>query len=716
MVNNFYPALKKTPFLRLLIPLIAGIKLQSLINLDAWIPIVLAGTACTILLILNFLKQSWLYVSGWTGGLAIHLLMAALGIWLMQLQNHHKRANHLLNLYQQDDWVVIMLEEDLIEKPKSYKATAQVRFLAKNNRDDTNRERSLIPSTGNLIIYFEKDSFHVFNKYGRVLLIKKPLQRISSPGNPGAFDFATWCGRQNLYHQVFLNKNDYLVVSDFEGRSWKQYLFQLRDRIITLLRKYVRDPHAAGVAEALLIGYRFHLDKELTDAYSNTGVVHIIAISGLHLGMIYGIFVTIFNLLSPSFLTRILKTVVIIVTLWLFSLLAGAAPSILRAAVMFSFISLGECLGRRSNIFNNLAASAFLLLCYDPWAIWDAGFQLSYAAVISIVVFMKPIQGLLCIDNKLMDGLWKLNAVTLSAQILTLPLILFHFHQFPMLFMITNMVAVPLSGIILYLELLLCIFAPISFLAELTGTVTNFLLCYLNKFICAIDSWKWAVADGISINSIQCFLLYGGIIFAAVWIMQKKVFAFIGLLVTVLIFIGIRSLDFISALKRNEIIFYYAPPYCAIDIFKGRNCVWAGELSVPQKTLSFHTGASHILYRALKRNSLEGVIINENFILAGEKKILIINEGYDNRSGFDWPDRIPAGISVPLPAEIDVMLISKKSPPAPEKLLKYLKPKIVVLDVKVGRGAQEKWREYSFREGITLHNMSARGAFVMNLN
>ena len=156
-----------------------------------------------------------------------------------------------------------------------------------------------------------------------------------------------------------------------------------------------------GLAEALLIGYKDDLDKTLVQSYSNTGVVHVIAISGLHLGLIYWLLLMLFKPLQKRKL-KWLRPVFILTGLWLFSLLAGAQPSVLRSAVMFTCIVLGDSFARKSSIYNTLALSALLLLCINPYWLWDVGFQLSYAAVLSIVIFMQPIYNWFYIKNKVL--------------------------------------------------------------------------------------------------------------------------------------------------------------------------------------------------------------------------------------------------------------------------------------------------------------------------
>ena len=210
------------------------------------------------------------------------------------------------------------------------------------------------------------------------------------------------------------------MLSGKNTKPLQLWLISSSKKLVQLLRKYIPGEKEKGLAEALLIGYKNDLDKELVQSYSNTGVVHIIAISGLHLGIIYWLLELLFQPLLKKRKTKWLRPLLIISGLWTFSLLAGAQPSVLRSALMFSMIVIGESLGRKNTAFNSLACSALILLLINPYWLWDLGFQLSYAAVASILIFMRPVYNLLYFPNKLIDFIWKMNAVTLAAQILTI--------------------------------------------------------------------------------------------------------------------------------------------------------------------------------------------------------------------------------------------------------------------------------------------------------
>lgn len=300
--------------------------------------------------------------------------------------------------------LVLKLEEPLVEKPATWKAVASVESLYKGEE--------LVPAEGKVTLYFKKDSLLPPLQYGSRIVVSKPLQEVGTSGNPGAFDYRRYCLFGGITHQAYLLPGEYRARPVAGKSALKDLLFRSRKAIIGVLQTYIRGAKEQGLAEALLIGYKDDLDRGLLLAYSNTGVVHVIAISGLHVGLIYWL-------------------LLLLAGLWGFGALAGAGASVMRSVVMFSFLAGAEVLGRRAWVYNMLALSAFGLLCYHPFWLWDVGFQLSYAAVSSILLCYHPIRGLVYFPNKAIDALWKMTAVTLSAQVLTTPLVLHHFHQSP---------------------------------------------------------------------------------------------------------------------------------------------------------------------------------------------------------------------------------------------------------------------------------------------
>ncbi len=504
---------RSVPFLRLLIPLTAGI-ITGFYCEPPLFPVVVCATGSLLLFILfRFLPNPVKYRRRWVGGSFLNLVCIALGILLCYTNDTRHQKNWIGHFDLTETSMLVTIGEPLTEKERSYKTSAKMEAVVSGGKWKS--------VNGKLLLYLHKDSLSRNLSYGSRLLIKTNIRLIRNTDKTGGFDYQQYCAFQGIYHQAYLPTGSYLLVHGSYGSLFTKTLYDTRSKILYVLKKYVRGEKEAGVAEALLIGYRNDLDKDLVKAYSNTGVVHIIAISGLHLGMIYGLLIAVFSKVPKNRLTHWLKPIAILLVLWGFSLLTGAAASILRSAVMFSFIVAGESIGRRTNVYNTLAASAFCLLFYNPWFLWDAGFLLSYTAVLSIVVFMKPVYKWFYIKNKLLNSIWQLNAVTLSAQVLTLPIVLFYFHQFPNLFLFTNAVAVPLSGLILYAELLLLLVAPLP-VNSFTGKSISFLIAQMNGYIERTASLPFSVTNHINVSFLQTILLYGMLFVVSWWLFHRK--------------------------------------------------------------------------------------------------------------------------------------------------------------------------------------------------
>ena len=608
------------PFIRLLIPLTAGILIAFYLDLSLKILYPAAVIAGITLLIIRFLPSSVKFTIRWLNGVCFNLLFFCLGATLVYFQQTEHDKTWIGHYLSGNQPVIVTLQEPLVEKVNSYKALAKAEAILVN--DEWKNVK------GNILIYCKKDSSPPPLVYGSRLIIQKKLQPITNSGNPGGFDYKRYCAFQDIHYQVYLQPKDYKLSDQIHTNAFTGLLITMRNNVLAILRKFIPGEKETGVAEALLIGYRDDLDKELVQSYSNTGVVHIIAISGLHLGMIYGLLVLLLKPFHKKKWIRWVKPLLILFVLWGFSLLAGAAASILRSAVMFSFIVIGESLGRKTNIYNTLAASAFCLLVYNPYFFWDVGFQLSYTAVLSIVLFMKPIYRQYYFSNKLLNTIWQLNAVTLSAQVLTLPIILYYFHQFPNLFVFTNFIAVPLSGFILYGELLLLIFVKLPFINELTGKLVSFLISQMNSVIERTDRLPYSVTDNIQVSLWQTIILYFAVCYLAGWLLTKKPRAlFIGLTCMVG-FVFLRCHSLLQQKQQHKLIVYNIPQHASIDILDGNTYQFLGDTLLQQKSFlrSFHLQPSRVLHGVVLGDTLPNTIITGNIIASSHVSVLIIDK------------------------------------------------------------------------------------------
>lgn len=687
------PFWKNIPFLRILIPLSAGILSGWYFSLH-WQPALIATIVALLLFLFFRLSgERSKYYHSWINGVSFNVVFIALGIalsWFNQLPHQPNWAGHF---YKEGDVVQLRLLEPLSEREKTYKALAEISTVY-----DQQKARKV---NGKAMIYFRKDSIAPALQYGDIILVRSNLQEIKNAGNPGGFDYKRYALFNGITHQLFVKTNEYKKLPKQQTSFFRKTMYHARSYILQTIRQYVRGDMEQSIAEALLIGYRDDLDRDLVQAYSNTGVVHIIAVSGMHLGLIYGLLMFLFKKFNRNRRMKLMRAVLLIVLLWLFSLLTGASASVLRAVLMFTVIVGAEVLDRKGNIYNSMAASAVVLLLFNPFLLWDVGFQLSYAAVLSIVLFMKPIYNWFAIQNKSLDWLWKLNALTLSAQILTLPLCMYHFHQAPTLFLITNLIAVPLSSLVLYGLILLMLVSPITVLANATGWLITKMLWCMNQFILWVDHFRFAVVDGIQHAPIQTILLYAIIAAAGIWLIEKNKIAFRWLLGFIVCFFAVQTFYRYQTMKQQKLIVYNLSQHTAIDLMLGDQYYFAGDAVLLQDGFlrNFHLKPSRIAHRTYHQPNINPTT-NKTWTV-NNKTILHINQSYR----YDSTTKINA----------DVVIISQNPKLYLNQLQKTINCKLLVFDSSNPQWKLKYWKADCQKLGINYFCTSEQGAFVMNL-
>lgn len=688
---------KKAPFLRFLSPLIAGVVLQWYLELDvqvAWFTLLFS---IVLSILAFFLPQFRRFQFSMLHGIAVTIIFLSLGSLLTWYKDIRHDPHWMGHHYCQGDTLIGVLQEPLVEKANSYKAVATVKALCRDHR--------YYSVCGNVIIYFEKDVALGQLDFGASIIFSKPVQEIPSASNPGGFNYKRYCLFQGITHQVFLKEKQFVVLSVRHPTVLARILFPIRRKVLFILRKYVHDTKEQGLAEALLIGYKDDLDKNLVQSYTNTGVVHVIAISGLHLGLIYWLLVRLFAPLRKRKISKWLSPIMIIAGLWLFSFIAGAQPSVLRSAVMFTCIVLAEGFSRKTSIYNSLAFSAFVLLCVNPFWLWDVGFQLSYSAVLSIVIFMKPIYNWVYIKNKIFDSIWKLNAVSVAAQLLTTPFSIYHFHQFPTYFLLSNLIAVPLSSIIVLGEIFLCAASIVPLIGFVSGKILSWLISLMNGYIERIESLPCSLWEGLQINSVQAALIIVVIAAVASWLLVKEKVWIWPAMIALLVFDVLRSLSFYQSNQQQTFIVYNIPKCEAIEVINGRNYFFIGdnELLADRFSRDFHLKPAHTLYRVIPSDSLRNFLLAKHFIEFGSKKILLV----DHELPLD---------SCGKRVVVDVLVLSRNPKVHLLKLSKTLKIRQVVFDGSVSPGRVKYWIKDCESLRIPYHNVSEKGAFVMRLN
>lgn len=674
----------------------AGVMLQWYLQISfvataiAWVISVL------IFLVMGALSKfkSWKWAP--LRGLMLALVLVSAGMiitWFRDVRNHNDWFG---KQYQPGDLVMVTLDEPLVAKERSYKATTSLVCLLKDGKKTE--------ASGNIIIYLEKDSINRALQAGDRILLSRELQEIRNAGNPGGFDYKRYALFNGITHQVFLTRRHYYRLSGSSLPWYQEWLLQSRNFILNSIKTHIKGVKEQGLAEAMLIGYKDDLDKDLLQSYTNTGVVHVIAVSGMHLALLYWLLNLLFAPLLRTKKTRWLHAVLVLSLLWFFSFITGGAASIVRAAVMFTFITVGRQINRNTSVYNLLAASAFCQLCYNPYWLWDVGFQLSYAAVLSIVIFYKPIYNLLFVKNKILDAIWQLAAVSVAAQLLTTPLSLYYFHQFPVYFLLSNLVVVPVSTAVLVATLVLVLLSPIKFIAFVIGYLLNGLIWWLNTFIERMEDFPLAVWSGISINLLQAVLLVIVIAGLSFWWMKQRKPGFWWALLSTGIFFMIRTLSFCEADKQKRLIVYNANRYAAIDVIEGRHYRYYGDVEAlaSRSVMNYVVAPSRVMHRVTEGQASSPHRLSDEAFIVRNKKVVRISRPLQKVTEAEL-------------LQADLVVLSGNPRLYISDLVKKVKVSQIVIDGSVPAWKARYWVQDCDSLKIPCHNVATAGAFVMSL-
>ncbi len=476
------------PFLRILLAFISGLYLgrflffQKLVGTPALLVLLLAGV-----LYLHFRKNQ-----EYLPALLVIFFLIMTGIY------RYQTFNRLPDFKEGTHHLAVILEYP-VEKTNSLKTEAHLVGIIQKDTMVSLREK--------IMLYFEPDIRSENLVPGEQVLFRESPRQIRNNGNPYEFDYQLYMANQRIYRQAYLASGQWAEAGSFPGFNLRVLAEKLRHRLLDRYRENHISDERFAILAALTLGYKDALDPETKKVFSSAGAMHVLAVSGLHVGILFVVihFLTGFLRRSPN--GRVVFIFLSISLLWIYALITGLSPSVLRATVMFGFLIIGQNLRRPVNSYNTLALSAFLLLFLDPNLIFEAGFQLSYAAVIGIVFFLPRLNSLVPVKNGIFRWAWELVAVSVAAQLATFPLVIYYFHQFPTFFWISGFVVIPGAFILICLGIGIMVPFPVaalsSFLARIASGIVDATIFLLEK----IQKLPLSVIADIGISKMQCALL-----------------------------------------------------------------------------------------------------------------------------------------------------------------------------------------------------------------
>ncbi|MFD0798799.1 ComEC/Rec2 family competence protein [Maribacter chungangensis] len=434
--------------------------------------------------------------SVWFGILA-SLTTIALGAFIIIKAQPQQRNNHYskLTIDQESVWHLKITE---VLKPTTFSE----RYIAEVKSVDGSF------ATGKLLINkFLEDSLTKVSVDDELYTINQP-NNIKPPLNPHQFSYKAYLKKLGIHHQMGLSPNSY-HKSENPSSTLFGIAANARNHIIEKLKASNFGEDELGVIQALLLGQRSDISKETYDNYKNAGAVHILALSGLHIGILLLVLRFLLRPMERLPEGKKISLLLTVLLLWGFAYLAGLSASIVRACTMFSFVAYALYLNRPSNTFNILALSMFFILLFiNPNLLFQVGFQMSYAAVLAIVWIYPLLQKLWFPKWKPVRYIWQLFSVSVAAQLGVLPISLFYFHQFPGLFFISNLLIIPVLGFILGTGILVIFLALIDQLPYPLAWGFNELITYMNATVAWVAKREDFIFKHISFDGIQLLLTY----------------------------------------------------------------------------------------------------------------------------------------------------------------------------------------------------------------
>lgn len=692
--------LRSTPFLRLISPFAAGLATGGFADRD--LPWLSAAITALLVLTLVLAPLATAHRHRWVFGALVSVLLFGVGYARIVWQRDTLRADHFSTTVGEARWVVGMV----------YDAPSKGARLKIPLRVEAAGVDSLIVSSGNVLLFVEADSTLGAIRYGDRLAVRAAIRPTEPPRNPEAFDYRRYLHFQNIHYQAFVKSDSVVVLSSGHGWALWRWAFGCRERLLVLLQKHFQNPDEYAVASALLVGYKDDLSDDLRTAYAETGSMHALAVSGTHVGLLYaGLLFLLRRIRWRSRLRNWLQTALVLAVIWAFTFLTGATASVLRASVMFSAFLLGKSLRQDASIWNILAGSAFGLLLYNPGFFFDAGFQLSYAAVAGMVFFYPRLQQItpLWLPGWL-DEAWKIFLIGVAAQIGTLPLSLYYFHQFPCYFWLAGWVVVLGGAVFLWGGALLVLFdwlSPVA--AGWLGWLLHGLLWGMNQAILLIKDLPGSVVSGVWLPAWGAVLLYGIIAFVGYAIMTRRAKGILIALVLLLVLGAGRLVRSLEQMGQGQLAVYHVSKHTLVDFFAGQQA-WSLADSVSAKQVLFAAQANRWAAGIGRVDSFSpepinaaGMYCHPPFIGFFNLKIALIDDARWLRG------QTPA---VP----VDVLLICQNPLLDISACQRRFPARQIILDASNSWKNTRRWKAECDALGLPCHDVREKGAWVWTKN
>lgn len=652
------------PGTRVLFPFILGIMAAAYLQINHLYFVV----ACVVLLILFFIGF-WFttFKNRRLIGFLVSVTVLVVGYQYTIARTQKLWSNHFSHNIETTQYFHVTVIDRLVEKENSYKTIFRVNSALGEKQ---------VQCSGKVLAYLRKSERVKNLVYGDELIIENMINKVEGAKNPNQFDYSSYLNLNQIDYQTFLDSNSWKSTGVNSGWELVVYSQMMREKLYSYLENNGVEGKQLQVGSALLLGLKENLDKDIIKSYSHAGAMHVLAVSGLHVGILYLLLANFFNLFKKLKHSRYFIAALLIASLWFYALMTGLSASVMRSSTMFTFIIVGDkLLKRKVSIYNTLAVSAIVLLIIDPYMVYQVGFQLSYAAVLGIVYLQPKLYKLLFFNNTILQKIWAITCVSIAAQIATFPMSLYYFHQFPVYFFISNLVVIPSAILIFYLGIGLFVVSPFGGFSLVVGKVLNFFLWVLNQAIFITEELPYSLMEEMALSIFETYWLYFTIFLFLIALYYRKSRLVFATLTSLLIFIGIQLYTQYSSTQQHYLTFYSIKNETVFEMVKGKTVYFVSskELENDWSKMLFNVNNNWNNHNITKKIYLdvdslshtyedESLFMQNGLFSFGDQVIQVLNKENEQ-----WIDP-------------DYLLVSMKSLPLLKPYLKQNKPKIVIFD------------------------------------
>ena len=674
----------KYPFLRMLVPMALGIWCASAFASFSLTPVVLAVVMLTLIVfavvtsvIVKTLRFSWLFgvfvffglfVSGYTLT-NVHKASARKGYY----RNYEERARR---------YYVARVYDCPTERKKTIRAILELEY----QMGDSLLSR---PVSGKVMAYFQKTDSAFALRYGDLIVIPASVKEVQGPKNPEEFDYRAYLMRKGITGQIYLKEGDWISLQANDAHPLYAFSYRFRDRLLASLQRCGLNDDEYAVAAAILLGYDDKLADEVRQHYVAAGSMHILCVSGLHVGIIYLLASFLLGFLNRKQWQKTLKNILLLALIWFYALIAGLSPSILRASMMISFVVFGEMIQRKGFAVNSIAASAFILLCINPYNLFEIGFQLSYAAVISIVVLQKPIYNLLYFKNKLLDKAWEVTSVTLAAQLATIPFTLFYFNQFSTYFWLSNLLMMPLSFVVVVSGMILLLVSWIPYVNVIVGRLVWGAVYGMNTVVAWVEGLPFSFIKGLYVSEFEFSMLLMALFLLLLLGALRKRRLVIGMLSAMMLFMVSVTVRLYRSDDQGGMTVFSLRNHTAVDFVRGGEHILLADsaLMADESTVDYSLkGAWAKQFLSLHpevigfEEDFEGTYLRKRSnLIAFDGKLLALWDG----------SRLKDSLSYRMP--VDYLLVRGKQKPDLQSIVNGYDLHTLLIDGSVPDYLAERW-------------------------